>query len=184
MRIIGGRFRGKQLEWKADETTRPTMDRVKENIFNILTSMGADFNNANVLVPFAGSGQMGIECFSRAREGSTCNIIFNDNCMKAVGMIQRNCISVGLKPRVVSLDYLECIDSLKGLKFNLVFLDPPFENIDASVKASKLLFKNEMLHDGAIIVVETECDTLEFSGFNVRKKNYGREVIYFLTKEI
>jgi len=179
MRIIAGRFRGKKLDWVSDATTRPTTDRVKENIFNVLTSMGVDFNNAKVLVPFAGSGQMGLECHSRGAQ----IIIFNDTDATAQKLIKRNCLAMGLAPQIVALDYLACIDKLKSQKFNLIFLDPPFADLAAPINASQQLLKNDMLERDAVIVCETECDTLEFAGFDVRKKKYGRAVIYFLTKE-
>jgi len=176
MRIIGGRFRGKSLLWVSNKTTRPTTDRVKENIFNILTSMGVDFAASRVLTLFAGSGQIGIECYSR---GST-DLVFNDTSPEAVGIIQNNCESVGLKTAVITLDYLKCLEKLKGQVFDLVFLDPPFADTAAPGRAAEYLLNNGMLSDKAVIVAETECGDLVFDGFSVRKKRYGRAVIYFL----
>ena len=177
MQIISGRFRGKKLEWVSNETTRPTTARVKENIFNILTSMGMDFPSANVLVLFAGSGQMGIECYSRGAK----NIVFNDTSPEARLIIKRNCESVGLEPELFGAGYVLCIDQLRKRKFDLVFLDPPFAHLDVAPDAAKRLLEKDMLTENAIIVAETENDGLVFDGFDVRLKKYGRACIYFLT---
>jgi len=178
MRIIGGKFRGKNLNWVSDATTRPTTDRVKENIFNVLVSSGVDFTATRVLVLFAGSGQMGIECISR---GST-KVVFNDTDQKARDIIYKNCVSIGFIPDISGLDYLGTLDRLRGQQFDLVFLDPPFADLNAPINASAFLLQNGMLSPNAIIVCETECDSLQFdSGFFVRTKKYGRAVIYFLT---
>ncbi|MDR0461808.1 MAG: RsmD family RNA methyltransferase [Christensenellaceae bacterium] len=176
MRIIGGRLRGKSLEWVSNATTRPTTDRVKENIFNVLTSSGIDFTRANVLCLFSGSGQMGIECYSRGSE----NITFNDIDKNARDIIKKNCAVCNFVPHIYGFDYLDTLTKLKGQKFDLVFLDPPFADIGAPVKASSFLLSNNMLNPNAIIVAETETPDLEFGGFDVRVKNYGRAVIYFL----
>jgi len=182
MQIIGGKFRGKRLEWVSDDTTRPTTARVKENIFNILTSMGMDLCIAKVLVLFAGSGQMGIECYSRGAK----EIVFNDTSPSARSIIKKNCESIGFKPEILGSDFLTCIDQLrKGggsnamRKFDLVFLDPPFKDINAAPDAAKRLREKGMLTDNAVIVAETEIDDLVFENFDVRLKKYGRACIYF-----
>ena len=178
MRIISGKFRGKRLEFVSDATTRPTTDRVKENIFNVLVSMGVDFTRARVLVPFAGSGQMGLECLSRGAK----SITFNDKDNLAREIIHKNCASVGFAPHILSHDYMDALVRLKNQQFDLVFLDPPFAHVQAPILASKFLLENNMLSKNAIIVVETESPNLQFDPqFIVRQKHYGRAVIYFLT---
>jgi len=177
MQIIGGKFRGKRLEWVSNDTTRPTTARVKENIFNVLTSMGVDFASVSVLVLFAGSGQMGIECFSRGAN----EIVFNDTSPSARLLIKRNCESVGFKPELLGAGYVLCIDQLRKRKFDLVFLDPPFAYLDVAPHAARLLREKGMLTENAIIVAETENPDLVFEGFDMRIKKYGRVCIYFLT---
>ena len=180
MRIISGRLRGKRLEWVSDSTTRPTTDRVKENIFNVLVSSGVDIPSAKVLVLFAGSGQMVLECFSR---GST-SIVLNDTSKTAIGIIKKNCASANLSPNIIGLDYMDALGKLKPQKFDLVFLDPPFALPDAADNAVKYLLENDMLAPSAIIVIESESNQTQapdFDGFSVHVKTYGRETIYFLS---
>lgn len=175
MQIIAGKFRGKRLEWVSNATTRPTTNRVKENIFNVLSSMGADFNR--VLVLFAGSGQMGLECYSR---GAT-EILFNDTSPEARKVIQKNCASLNIPPFPLNdLDYMKCLEKYKDRVFDIVFLDPPFADLSAAPNAARYLRENGMLAKNAVIVAETESDDMQFPGFDVRVKTYGRARIYFL----
>jgi 16S rRNA (guanine(966)-N(2))-methyltransferase RsmD len=179
MRVIGGKLRGKNLEWVSNGTTRPTTDRVKENIFNVLMSSGLDFVGARVLCLFSGSGQIGIEAFSR---GAT-DITMNDPDPDAQKIIKRNCTACKLSPRLFALDYMELLQKLRGEKFDFVYLDPPFKNTDAPVFSANCLLTHEMLNPNAIIVAETETPDLAFNpAFNVRQKKYGRAIIYFLTR--
>jgi len=139
--------------------------------------MSVDFGSARVLCLFSGSGQMGIECHSR---GSS-QITFNDIDKSAITVIKKNCASVNLTPQILNLDYRVALEKLRGRKFDLVFLDPPFADIDAPVIVSNFLLENGMLNDGAVVVCETEKDGLEFHhDFVVREKRYGRAVVYFL----
>jgi 16S rRNA (guanine966-N2)-methyltransferase len=180
MQIVGGKYRSKKLEWVSNRTTRPTTGRVKENIFNILVSMGVDFKSANVLVLFAGSGQMGVECYSRGSK----NIFFNDTDENARRVIQKNCEYVGFYPKISKLDYIKCLEFLwkGGGKFDLIFLDPPFADLNAGPIAAGYLLEQKMLTASAVIVVEAEKPNFVFKGFNVSIRKYGRECIYFLTQ--
>ena len=179
MRIIGGRFRGKKLEYTSDETTRPTTDRVKENIFNILASRGVDFETASVFVPFCGSGQMGLECISRG----TTKVVFNDLDTKVV---KKNLGTLGFSSGLVlSGDCFGALDKLKNnkQKFSLVFLDPPYTDSEKLVGVVNYLRLNKMLAEDFIIVCETEKPDIDFGNdFNVDVRRYGRAVIYCLTK--
>jgi 16S rRNA (guanine(966)-N(2))-methyltransferase RsmD len=184
MRIISGRFRGKKIEWVSDKTTRPTPDRVKENIFNVLASMGVNFETARVLDLFGGTGQMSLECASRGAK----EIIINDNNAHARKVIEHNFAAVNAHAEIQMHDYAQCLRILanRDLLFNLVFLDPPFTDRIIIHWAVKFLTENRMLERDAVIVAETDDDYLEhqkFVGFTVDKRKYGRVIIYFLRRE-
>ena len=171
MRIIGGRLRGKKLFFVCDEKTRPTPDRVKENVFNILCARGFDFTRARVLDFFAGTGQMGVECFSR---GAT-DITFNDTRRECVDIITKNCTAVGLRPKIAQ----------PTGQYDLIFLDPPFAVTDGVQNAINELETGDHIAKNAIIVAETETPDLDFgAGMAVDKRKYGRETIYILSNTL
>jgi len=175
MRIIGGRLRGKKLEWVSDNLTRPTTDRVKENIFNILAN-SFNFENASVLDLFAGTGQMGLECESRGSK----EVIYNEIRAELREKMALN----GVKSGVFGLDFDVFLHKFGTKKFDIVFLDPPYQRSDFAISAVKTICENKMLKPNGIIVVESEIGDLDFEnlGFNlvVDKRKYGRANIYFV----
>ena len=122
MRVISGSARGTTLHSIDDINTRPTLDRVKESLFNIIQNQVED---AVVLDLFAGSGAIGIEFLSRGAE----KVYFCDKSPKAVDMIKKNLDKTKLKDKATILnnDYIDCIDKIKNIKFDIIFLDPPYK---------------------------------------------------------
>lgn len=121
MRVISGSARGKQLLSVPGMTTRPTTDRVKESIFNILQFSVQD---ARVLDLFAGTGQMGIEALSRgAREA-----VFVDADQTAAAVVRKNIEGARVqdKSTVFSHDFHQCLPQFRGKPFDIIFLDPPY----------------------------------------------------------
>ena len=121
MRVITGSARGCRLKELEGMETRPTTDRVKEGLFNIIQF---DIEGRKVLDPFAGTGQLGIECLSRG----AASAVFVDRRTDAVKLIRENLKATRLsdKARVVSGDSMEFLKSLRE-SFDLIFLDPPYE---------------------------------------------------------
>ena len=191
MRVISGKARGTKINSIESNTTRPTLDRVKESLFNILREY---INGANVLDLFAGSGALGIEALSRDAK----NAVFCDDNKKAIEMIKMNLEKTRLldKAQIINLDYKRCIEelSINNRKFNLIFIDPPYKN-DIAITSTKLIIENKLLADDGIIVIETDeagRDLTELSEamksilheikiFDKRK--YGRANLIFLRKE-
>ena len=121
MRIISGRFKGRNLvSFKADHI-RPTTDRVKESIFNIL--MG-QIEGARVLDLFAGTGNLGIEALSRG----AAYVESVEEHRTSLKIIRENLhlLKIDKEIRVVPLDVFKYLRSYKGKPFDLVFFDPPF----------------------------------------------------------
>ena len=121
MRVITGSARGCRLKELEGMETRPTTDRVKEGLFNIIQF---DIEGRKVLDLFAGTGQLGIECLSRG----AVSAVFVDRRPDAVKLIRENLKATSLseRARVVSGDSMEFLKSLRE-KFDLIFLDPPYE---------------------------------------------------------
>ncbi len=151
MRIIGGQFRGRTIRAPEGMGTRPTSDRVREAIFNILGDVPV---GVNVLDLFAGSGAMGLEALSRGAESA----IFVDESPDARDVISSNAAALGVSERCLVLggdagDFLARQSPAAG-KCSLVFVDPPYGEgfPDETLRG---LMNWEGLASPAIVVVET-----------------------------
>lgn len=126
MRIVGGRFRGRALATPGDGRTRPTSDRVRESVFNILAH-GVDgfaLDGVRVLDLFAGTGALGVEALSR---GATYCLFVEDDA-EARGVIRRNIEDFGLTgiTKIFRRDATDLGPASNRGTFGLVFLDPPY----------------------------------------------------------
>lgn len=182
MRVISGSARGTTLHSIDNISTRPTLDRVKESLFNIIQNQIED---ATVLDLFAGSGAIGIEFLSRRAEKA----YFCDSSQKAIEMIETNLEKTKLQDKAVVLnkDYLDCIEELKNIKFDVIFLDPPYKE-EFSIEALKKISRLHMLQNDGIIIIETdepERDIREINNIEINYKmydlrKYGRVSLIFL----
>jgi len=147
MRIISGSAKGRKLVTPEGTNTRPTTDRVKESIFNIIQF---DIEGRDVLDLFAGSGQIGIEALSRG----AASAVFVDVSAKAVGAIRQNLSMVGFsdRGRVVAGDAISFIGSVKD-KFDLIFLDPPYGDKPLA-KTLNAIMTFDICREGGIILCE------------------------------
>lgn len=150
MRVTGGRLRGRRLAPPKGAAIRPTADRVREAVFNLL---GHDLTEARVLDLFAGTGCLGIEALSRGAGRA----VFVDRSLEAVRLIHNNLARCGLEHVGVVLrrDLRRGLPShLPQAAFDLVFIDPPYGgNLVAPVLAA--LLNQRTLALGARVVVET-----------------------------
>lgn len=164
MRIIAGTHRGKKLVEYYSATTRPTTDRVKENVFNLLNNY-LDLRTARVLDLFAGTGAYGIECLSRGAKF----VHFNDQDAMAISVIKKNLGKIWTNYQITQQDYLTALDG----NYDLIFLDPPYASDYAAQAIAKI--------NRGLIVLETDQ---EFSHPNILvSRQYGRARIYLLKKE-
>ena len=132
--------------------TRPTLDRVKEALFNIIQNKLED---SIVLDLFAGSGAIGIECISR---GAT-KAYFCEKSHQATRMIYENLDRTRLKDKaiVINKDYEKCLKQLSNdkIKFNIIYIDPPYKANIAVNATEKILLLNLLQKEG-IIIIETD----------------------------
>lgn len=157
MRIVGGRLRGRVLVAPQDDAVRPTSDRVRESVFNILEHGIDDFEltGANVLDLFAGTGALGIEALSRgAAQG-----VFVDNAAASRALIQENIQVLGLGgiATIFRRDALDLGVAYRKLAFQLVFADPPYGKGLGSQAVAAAITAG-WLADGCVIVIEEAAD--------------------------
>lgn len=183
MRIISGTSKGRKLVTPRDHSLRPTSDRVKESIFNILQDK---LEGKIVLDLFAGTGNLGIEALSRGAEKT----IFVEKGRQALRLIQRNLTLFGLKERseIFSKDANRAIAILKqkGESFDLILMDPPYEK-GLIQKTLTTLNSNQIFHKDSIVVIEhnrREPLPRTLDGWNlIRQRRIGETVISFLTPQ-
>lgn len=153
MRIVAGRFRGRPLFAPDDDRTRPTSDRVREAVFNVLEHGIPDFSlpGARVLDLFAGTGALGLEALSRG--AAFC--LFVEEDAAARGLIRRNIEALGLGgvTKVFRRDATGLGPAGNRGGFGLVFLDPPYET-DLAQRALASAAAGGWLAQGAIAVIE------------------------------
>ena len=152
MRIISGEAKGRPLFAPSGAQTRPTSDKIRGALFNII---GARVMDSRVLDLFGGSGALALEALSRGAESA----VIADNSRQAWQAIDRNARNVlkddfELRVHIVNQDYRSAIAALEGRIFDLVFLDPPYRMTEAYGDALARLMKADMLSPGCLIVME------------------------------
>ncbi len=153
MRVISGVYRGRKLNTPQGLATRPTLDRTKETIFNMIQH---DIADAVCLDLFAGSGQIAIELISRGCRH--CTIV--DSGKDSISCIKGNIDTLGIEGSKYTIDYKQYTDallSLAGKVFDLVYLDPPY-HADYYNKALTMLTDNNMLSSNCLVVCESSAD--------------------------
>ena len=181
MRIISGTLKARQIKAPQGSDFRPTTDRVKENIFNIL---GEKVKGAKVLDIFAGSGSLGLESISR---GSS-EVFFIDKSEAAVEVIKKNLeyLSIFDKAQVIKGDASRELHRLSGrsLIFDLIFLDPPY-NINVAELQSLFSLIAKCLDSSGLIIYESGSDLSEDIVASIKeidKRSYGNTRVYFFKK--
>ncbi len=184
MRIIAGTARSMPLRTVRGLDTRPTTDRIKETLFNIIQMEipGCDF-----LDLFAGSGGIGLEAISRGARFA----MFVDNNRKAAACIEENIAftKFGNQCEVKCMDFLSALRTMEGrYAFDVIFLDPPYQK-GLAAQALSYLSDSSVCRDDAMVIVEETIEfvpeTLEESGFEVyRVKTYKTNQHIFLRKKL
>src|SRR5829696_1046986 len=174
MRIVGGRLRGRSLAGPRSDAIRPTSDRLRETIFNILVHAYDDpVEGARVLDLFAGTGAMGFEALSRGAAFA----LFVDDGAQARGIIRENVEALGLggATRLFRRDATRMGAAAPNAPFSLVFCDPPYGR-DLAPRALAACAAGGWLSSGALVIVE-EAQGFEVSlpaGFeDLDRRDYG-----------
>jgi 16S rRNA (guanine966-N2)-methyltransferase len=181
LRIISGEFRGRKLEKLEGMDIRPTTDRVKESLFNML---GARLFDCVFLDLFAGTGGIGIEAYSRGAS----KIVFIDESSKSIKVLKSNLEMLMLldKVEVYNTDYINAINklALDNRKFDIIFIDPPYLKGFAQ-NALIHINDNNLINENGIIVIEHDIqDKMPESVGNLnlqRQKKYGNTMLSFFS---
>lgn len=170
MRVIAGTAKRLQLKTVKGDNTRPTTDRIKETLFNMLQN---DIEGCRFLDLFSGSGAIGIEALSRGAKET----VFVENNKEAINCIKENLIFTKLVNSgiVMSYDVMTAISMLEGrnAKFDIVFMDPPY-NKEIEKEVLDRLKQSEIIDSDTMIIMEASLNT-SFS--------YLRDMGYELFKE-
>ncbi len=186
MRIIGGKFKNKKLSFPENLITRPLKDRVRENIFNILShsnKIDISINDLEILDLYAGTGSFGLECISRGSK----HVTFVENNSEALKNLKLNIKNLNIenKTMILETDTLNFLNDPKlenyRKKFSIIFFDPPYK--DKNFLEIIKFFKNKILFNkNHLIVIHREINSKD----NIKKylhlfenRIYGRSEIFF-----
>ncbi len=184
MRVISGTARGTKLNSIDNISTRPTLDRVKESLFNIIQTK---IQNSVVLDLFAGSGAIAIEFLSRgAKKAYLCE---KNNL--AIKMIYENLKKTRMNTKAVVLnkDYKKVLEMLKQeeIQFDFVYIDPPYE-ANIAIDSVKKILELNLLKEKGNLIIETDDEKRELLGLEKLEvdikdmRKYGRVSLIFLEK--
>jgi len=184
MRIISGASKGRRLVTPKSQAIRPTSDRVKESIFNLL---GEEVEGKAILDLFAGTGNLGIEALSRGAKRA----LFVEKGRQAVRLIQRNLSQTGMREQseILPKDVSRAIGILKqrGESFDLILMDPPYEK-GLIQKTLLKLQSHRIYHEDSILIIEhdrREPIPEKLEGWTlIRQRGIGDTVISFLSPRL
>lgn len=183
MRVIAGKARSLRLKTIEGDSTRPTTDRIKETLFNML---GNSVSGSDFLDLFSGSGAIGIEALSRGANSA----VFIENNMAAVRCIRDNLTFTRLlaDATVMCEDVMTAVSKLNsnGKRFDIVFMDPPY-NHEFEKNLLIKISQTDIIDEDTLIIVEasseTKFDYVEQYGYVITKeKNYKTNKHVFIKK--
>lgn len=176
MRIISGKYRGLKLAEFDGSDVRPTADRVKESLFNVLFGRVV---GARVLDLFCGSGNLGIECLSRGAE----IVHFNDISPASINVLKKNLARLKNERnyKITNLDYSVCLSRTDG--YDLIFIDPPYQ-FEIGIEALKIIGTGNLLNDGGVVVFERDRSfDGEIKGLiKTDERKYGKTYLTFFER--
>lgn len=175
MRIIAGKKKGLNIKTIDGDSTRPTRDMVREALFSILTNKIYD---SRFLDLFAGSGAIGIEALSR---GATF-AVFTDINYKCVRVIEENITKAGFseQAQVYNADYKLALKKLKENKFDIIYIDPPY-NKGMGIDAIERISEYQLLSEDGVLILETDTNEEVPNEIGIyekyNNKRYGRNIL-------
>lgn len=176
MRVIAGSAKGRSLLMVKNQKTRPTADRVKESLFNII---GPNIEGARVLDLFAGIGNLGIEALSRG----AAHVTFVESDLNAAQTITKNIERLGFqgeRVQVVARDFRPALYAVEQI-FDYIFADPPYDRGYLSQVAALVAKENLLTASGIAIFEHRKGEDFETAGLElVRQKSYGHTTLSFL----
>lgn len=180
MRIIAGEWRGRSIETPPGRSTRPTADRVRETLFNMLGSRLGSFEELPVADLFAGSGALGLEALSRGAARAT----FVENDGEAAAAIRRNADKLGASERIQILGGSAL--SLPGSQpFDVIFADPPYQPGSGTAAISAVMAAGWLAPGGWMSVETSRNDSVEPAELTVEAiRDVGRARLTLLRRPL
>lgn len=175
MRVISGSLGGRKLLDNKYDHIRPTADIVKQAIFNKISFIIKD---SIVLDLFCGTGALGIEALSRGAK----EVIFVDKDKRSVLLTKNNLSNLKLEAQVLNCDFKKALSSFNNLKFNIIFVDPPYQS-GLYDPVFDLIYNYNLLSDDGIIICEQDKNhKIKESNFLLSdEKIYGtKKVSYYI----
>ena len=165
MRVVAGAFKGRRLEAPPGRDTRPTSDRVREALFQVLGPL----DGFAALDLYAGSGALGIEALSRGAASAA----FVETDPRALAAIRRNLEKIGVEAAVHSRDALEFLERAGGDSFDLVLIDPPYSSAQSLAGRLSELVPRVTSQDALIVTESTKREPLELTLPLADERIYG-----------
>ncbi len=173
MRIVSGKYKGRNLLGYDLKGTRPTMDRVKESLFAMLQEK---LPGSTCLDLFAGSGNLGLEAFSQGAK----KVVFVDHNAKATQTIQKNIdyLKVEENYTIIRSDFHKALTEIKNERFDIIFLDPPYATDDITKALEQIKTLGILAKDGYIVLESNEEKKVLPENYEIIKiKKYGDKYI-------
>ena len=172
MRITGGVHRGRVLKVPEGMEVRPTQDRVREALFNILMH---DIAGARFLDLFAGSGAVGLEALSRGAASAT----FVELNARHISFIKTNAAMLKIAPQIVQADAYRYVSDFSGIPFDIAYADPPYALGEERgfLEMTQMLAERNVVRPGGLFIAETTSRTAlnEAPGWDLcRDREYGK----------
>ncbi len=176
MRIIAGEYKNRKLVAPKDLKIRPTMDRTKEALFNIINH---NIYDKSFLDLFAGSGSISCEAISRGASYVVCV----DNNKEAIRIINENNKIVDNKISIINADVVNFIKTTTS-SFDYIFVDPPYDiDIDVVNNIIDLIMDNNILNNKGMLIIELGVESQIDNKYIYNVRKYGKTQFYFLRKE-
>lgn len=183
LRVISGSAKGHKLKTVNGTVTRPTADRVKESVFNIISSF---ISGARVLDLYSGTGNLGIEALSRGADFS----LFVDKGRECILTIKENLFHTKLseKSSIMPMDVFAALNKLskENRKFDIIFLDPPYKLNIINYLITYIL-DNNLLNEGGVIVCHYVKGNFKSSDVDrlvlIKNYNYGKSEVSIFKKD-
>ena len=180
MKVVAGKYKGYNLLSPKSKTSRPTDNKVKEAVFDMLYPFKLDFKALDL---FAGTGQMGIEFLSRGAK----EVYFNEKNYSNFSILKQNLDKINSDGVFTyKNDFIRCLKDLgeKELKFDYIYLDPPYET-DFIDRAMFCIKEYDLLSEDGIVITESSKDmdlSYKYGLDGLKEKSYGRKYIKFYIK--
>ncbi len=178
MRIISGKYKGKRLTAPKKLPVRPTTDMAKEALFNILNNQ-YNFSDLSILDLFSGTGNISYEFASRGAK----NITAVDSHYACVGYIKSIATELDFSIETIKSDVYSYLEKVTR-KVDIIFADPPYDfTTEQFSRIAELVFKNELLNDNGVLIIEHSKHTLiEESPYFSNARKYGGSVFSFFNQ--